>query len=203
MVTFTVTHFSQFAVVFVKKTFEDIVQVSWAKKQIEVLASKGIINGINDKEFNPDANITRGDFLLLLVKTLGLNVDFEDNFADVNVDNYYYEAIGIARKLGIAIGQGNNLFNPRDTISRQDMMVLAERALRMLNIINKNSAITEINRFSDKEQIAAYALESIEALVKEGLIKGDGSRINPLAKTTRAEAAVFLYNIYNKCYIEK
>ncbi|HHW49816.1 MAG TPA: hypothetical protein GXX14_14530, partial [Clostridiaceae bacterium] len=96
MVTFTVTHFSQFAVVFVKKTFEDIVQVSWAKKQIEVLASKGIIKGINDKEFNPDASITRGDFILLLVKTLGLNVDFEDNFDDVNVDDYYYEAIGIA-----------------------------------------------------------------------------------------------------------
>lgn len=167
------------------------------------MASKGIIKGINDKEFAPNANITRGDFILLLVKTLGLNADFEDNFADVNVDDYYYEAVGIARKLGIAKGQGNNMFNPRDTISRQDMMVLAEKALRLLNIINKDSVITEINRFSDKEQIAAYAQESIEALVKEGLIKGDGSRINPLGKTTRAESAVFLYNVYNKYWVGK
>ncbi|HHV99934.1 MAG TPA: hypothetical protein GXX36_10270, partial [Clostridiaceae bacterium] len=202
MVTFSITHFSQYAVVYVKKTFKDIEHVSWAKKQIEVLASKGIIKGINDKEFAPDANITRGDFILLLVRTLGLNVEFEDNFDDVNVGDYYYEAIGIARKLGIAKGQGNNLFNPKDTISRQDMMVLTERALVILNKINKTSVIKEIDRFIDKEQIAEYARESIEALVKEGLIKGDGSRINPLAKTTRAEAAVFLYRIYNKCWME-
>ncbi|HHW47934.1 MAG TPA: S-layer homology domain-containing protein [Clostridiaceae bacterium] len=137
-----------------------------------------------------------------MVKTLGLNVDFEDNFDDVNVDDYYYEAIGIAKKLGIVLGQDNNLFKPRATISRQDMMVMVERALRRLNIVSKTSTITEINKFSDKYQIAEYAKESIEALVKAGLIQGDGTRINPLANTTRAETAVFLYRIYNKYWIE-
>jgi len=198
MVIFTVTHFSQYAVVFVKKTFNDIDRFSWAKKQIEVLASKGIIKGINGKEFAPSANITRGDFMLLLVRTLGLNANFESNFADVKVGDYYYEAIGIARKMGIALGQGNNLFNPKDTISRQDMMVLTERALRMMNKLGSTSTITEIDKFQDNAQIAAYARESIEALVREGLIKGDGSNINPIGKTTRAEAAVLLYRIYNK-----
>jgi hypothetical protein len=198
MVTFSVTHFSQYAVVFVKKTFNDIDRFSWAQKQIEVLASKGIIKGISDKEFSPASNITRGDFILLLVRTLDLNVDFESNFADVKVGDYYYEAIGIARKMGIALGQGNNLFNPKDTISRQDMMVLAERALTMTNKLNKVSTITELNKFQDKDQIAEYARHSIETLVREGLIKGDGSNINPLGKTTRAEAAVFLYRVYYK-----
>jgi len=198
MVTFSVTHFSQYAVVFVEKTFNDIDRFDWAKKQIEVLASKGIIKGINDKEFAPSANITRGDFILLLVRTLDLNADFKSNFVDVKLNDYYYEAIGIARKMGIALGQGNNLFNPKDTISRQDMMVLTERALRMLNKLDVASTITEIDKFQDKAQIAAYARESIEALVKEGLIIGNANQINPLGKTTRAEAAVFLYRIYNK-----
>lgn len=201
MVTFSVTHFSHYAVVYVKKTFEDIKQISWAKKQIEVLASRGIIKGINNKEFAPNVNITRGDFILLLVRMLGVNVDFEDNFTDVNVGDYYYEAIGIARKLGIAKGTGNNMFNPKDTISRQDMMVLTERTLVLLNKLDRTSDISVINRFADKDQIAGYARESIANLVREGLIKGDGVRVMPLANATRAEAAVFLYNIYKKCYM--
>jgi len=35
-------------------------------------------------------------------------------------------------------------------------------------------------------------------MVSEGIIKGDGKNINPLKNTTRAEAAVILYRIYNK-----
>jgi len=43
----------------------------------------------------------------LLIKTLGLTTDFENNFNDVSKENYYYEAVGIARKLGITTGNGN------------------------------------------------------------------------------------------------
>src|SRR5690606_26525716 len=46
-VTFTTTHFSKYAVAHVIKTFDDIKNVEWAKKPIEVLASKGIIKGVS------------------------------------------------------------------------------------------------------------------------------------------------------------
>ena len=140
---------------------------------------------------------TRGDFILLLVRMLGVNVDFEESFADVNDGDYYYEAIGIARKLGIAKGTGNNLFNPKDTILRQDMMVLAERALVLLNKLDRTSGsssdISVIDRFADKDQIAGYARESIATLVRR-VDKGDGVQFcHWLAP--QGEAAVFLYNI--------
>jgi len=60
---------------------------------------------------------------------LGLTVSFEGNFEDVKPGAYYYEAIGVAKKLGIATGSGNNQFKPQESISRQDMMVLTARAL--------------------------------------------------------------------------
>jgi S-layer homology domain. len=49
-----------------------------------------------------------------------------------------------------------------------------------------------------KINLADYATESLLTLIKEGLIIGDGDKLNPLEQTTRAEAAVFLYRIYNK-----
>jgi len=78
------------------------------------------------------------------------------------------------------------------------MMVLTERALRMLNKLEVQGTASDLDRFTDKSLIAAYATDSIASVVKEGLIVGSGDRLNPLGNTTRAEAAAFLHRIYNK-----
>ncbi len=198
-VTFSTTHFSQYAVVYVEKTFSDMGSYSWARKQIEVLASKGIIKATSEKTFSPQVNISRGDYLVLLAKTLGLTADFDSNFADVKPTDYYYEAAGIARKLGIAIGDKENRFDPRTDICRQDMMVLTARALEIsgkLKPVQETSTI--LDQYSDKAGIAVYAVESTATLVSEKLITGSEGRLNPVGHTTRAEAAVLLYRIYNR-----
>jgi hypothetical protein len=197
-VTFTTTHFSHYAVAYVHKTFGDLGRVEWARKSVEVMASKGIINGTGEDTYSPTANITRADYLVLLIKTLGLTAEFDDNFDDVAPGTYYYEEVGIAKKLGITTGAGNNRFNPRENISRQDMMVLTERALRRLKKLKEQGTASDLEMFTDKSLIAAYAIDSVATVVKEGLIVGSGDNINPTGNTTRAEAAVFLYRIYNK-----
>jgi len=197
-VTFTATHFSYYAVVDIHKTFSDLDNHPWARKPIEVMASKGIISGIAKDTYSPGASITRADYLVLLVETLGLTADFDSNFADVEPDGYYYEAAGIAKKLGIANGTGDNRFNPNEHITRQDMMVLTARALEKFKGLQVSGDLTALDKFSDKGEIGGYALESLATLVKEGLAAGYGNTINPLGNTTRAEAAVFLYRIYNK-----
>jgi len=197
-VTFTTTHFSYYAVAYVRKTFSDLGSVEWARRPVEVLASKGIINGTSKDTFSPDINITRADYLVLLVKTLGLTTSFDSNFDDVKPDSYYFEAVGIAKKLGITTGVGNNRFNPMEYISRQDMMVLTARALEKYKVLKTAKDMDVLNKFIDKEDIAEYAIGSTATLVKEGLIVGSGDRLNPNAFTTRAEAAVILYRIFNK-----
>jgi large repetitive protein len=197
-VTFNTTHFSKYAVAFVQKTFEDIGTYVWAKMQIEVMASKGIINGTSETSYNPAANITRADFLMLLVRTLGLTAQADSNFSDVRPSDYYCEALGIAKKLGISEGSGNNLFNPLSAITRQDMMTLTAKAMKLAGKLNMSGVSTDLEVFSDKESIAPYAAQSIASLVKAGLISGSGSRVNAFANTTRAETAVLMYRIYNK-----
>ncbi|MGI6332487.1 MAG: S-layer homology domain-containing protein [Zhaonellaceae bacterium] len=198
MVTFTTTHFSQFAIAYVHKTFKDLDRVPWAKKAIEVMASKGIISGTGENIYSPTANITRADYLVLLVKTMGLSADFDNNFDDVEASAYYYQAIGIAKKLGIAAGDENNRFNPRENISRQDMMVLTAKALEKKGLVDSEVSASLLNRFNDQRDIAQYAVQSAATLLKEGLIAGDGGKLRPRTQTTRAEAAAFLYNIYNR-----
>jgi hypothetical protein len=89
-----------------------------------VLSSKGILAGTSEMEYTPQASITRADFLCFLVRTLGVDAKVSGNFDDIEKNAYYYKEIGIAKKLGITSGTGNNKFNPDAGITRQDMTVL-------------------------------------------------------------------------------
>jgi len=197
-VTFTITHFSKYAIAYVKKTFSDIDSYSWAKKPIEVMASKGVIAGTSATTYSPGQNITRADFITLLVRALELKADFDENFDDIKPSDYYYEAIGTAKALGITSGVGGNKFNPREEISRQDMMVLVARALKIAKKIDTSGTAEDIAAYKDKDDVADYAVEGVATLVKEGIIQGNGDRINPKGYATRAEIAVVIYTIYNK-----
>jgi len=191
-VTFTTTHFSKYAIAFVKKTFSDIGNYPWAKKQIEVLASKGVINGTSATTYSPDLNITRADFITLLIRALELKADFSANFDDVKPADYYYNA------LGITTGVGNNKFNPREQISRQDMMVLVARAMKIAGKASVTGTSSDIAGFSDASEVSGYAVEGVAALVKEGIIQGSNNKINPKGTATRAETAVMIYRILNR-----
>ncbi|OPZ94493.1 MAG: Endo-1,4-beta-xylanase A precursor [Firmicutes bacterium ADurb.Bin419] len=171
---------------------------AWAKNQIEVLASKGIINGTSETTFNPQAAITRADFMVLLVKALDLNATVDSNFDDIPADAYYYKQIGIAKKLGITTGVGNNLYKPKDQITRQDMMVLISRALLVSGKISSEGTADVIAKYTDKDQVASYAVTGVATLVKEGIVVGSNNIINPKGNASRAELAAIVYKVYNK-----
>jgi hypothetical protein len=198
MVTFSTTHFSSYAVVYVSRTFDDLEGAAWAKKSVEVLASKGILKGLSEREYEPQKSITRAEFLYSLVRTLGVDAKVDGNFDDISSNAYYDKEIGIAWKLGITGGVGNNKFNPDAGITRQDMMVMTARALEKYKGLKAAAGPGVLDSFNDKEAIAGYAVESLAAMVTEGLIAGSGDKLNPCAQTSRAEAAVLLYRIYNK-----
>jgi len=180
------------------KTFDDIDNYPWAKEAIETLALKGIIRGTSPTTYSPAEPVKRADFMLLLVRALELSSDFEDNFNDVAPGAYYSEALGIAKTLGIAQGVGDNRFNPESQITRQDLMVLIDRAMKVAGKELVGGEHSDLDGFTDKSKIAPYAVESIATLVKNEIVIGDGSFINPLGNATRAETAVLIYRIYNK-----
>jgi len=196
-ISFTITHFSRFAVVYVVKTFTDLSSHPWAKHEIEVLASKGIIKGISKDLYDPSSNITRADFLKLLITTLDLKAVVTDNFIDVHKDDYYYETVGIAKALGIVKGVGDERFEPKTPVTRQDMMVMVDRALDVAKLQLEDVTGKILSSFDDADEVADYAKASVEKLIRSAIIKGSNNLINPRGNTTRAEAAVVLYRLYN------
>ncbi|RAV06462.1 S-layer homology domain-containing protein [Paenibacillus sp. YN15] len=197
-VVFATTHFSKFAVTYAPKNFKDLENYSWSQRAVEVLAAKGIINGTSDalQTYDPALSVTRADYTVLLVKTLGLTADAADNFKDVAAGEYYAEAVAVAKKLGIAQGGEDGSFHPQAPVTRQDMMALTVRAMKAAGI-TLSAAAGALDAFADKAEVADYARDAAAALVSAKLIDGYNGQIHPLGQATRAETAVFMYRIYN------
>jgi hypothetical protein len=178
------------------KYFDDAPEKDWpwAVDAIDYLYEAGVVNGTAPRTYTPAAPITRGDFMLMLVRAFDLKATTAGNFQDVAPDSYYYDAIAIAKILGIAKGDGLN-FNPGASITRQDAMVLTARTLQSVGSPLPAASQSVLSPFPDNAKIAEYAKDAVAALVQSGIITGDGTGINPLGNTSRAEMAVILYRI--------
>jgi beta-glucosidase len=151
---------------------------------------------VAERLFNPASPVTRGDFTLMFVRAFELTANFTDNFADVPPEKYYYEAIGVARALGVAEGYSETEFRPDANISRQEMMTLLYRAMRVIGRPFAEGAAADTAAFSDSGDVAAYATDAVRALVKADVVRGDANgKLNPLGFATRAETAVILYRL--------
>ncbi|AFH61535.1 glycosyl hydrolase 53 family protein [Paenibacillus caseinilyticus] len=192
LLTFQTTHFSAYAAAYDKRSFSDLSHVGWAAQAVEALAAKGVIQGTSDTEFAPDAPVTRAEFLQMLVRAAGLTASFDSNFSDVARTDYFYDAAGIAKKLGVAGGRENGVFAPSERITREDLMVLTVRALEKAGRW-KNTGGSGLEAFSDASTVAGYAADAAASLVQAGVINGRGGVLAPKEATTRAEAAVILY----------
>ncbi|MBQ4515893.1 MAG: S-layer homology domain-containing protein, partial [Clostridia bacterium] len=176
--------------------FKDVSHVSWAKEAIETFAKNGIVSGTGNNNFSPDANVTREQFVKMLLGTFGIsanNVESVTDFSDVDKNAWYYKYVHTAVSMGLASGYGDS-FGVGDFITREDMSVMIYKAAALKKVaIN---AISE-NAPSDYAEISAYAQESVDALYKAGIINGVGDgKFAPKAKATRAQAVKLLYELW-------
>jgi len=141
--------------------------------------------------FNPGVNTKRADFTIMIVKALNLEADFEDNFGDVKEDAYYYEAVGIAKALGIVKGDGS-IFNPNANITREDMMVIVVNALKVAEAKIDKADEKFLENYADANAINGYARQAVAILTKEGIVNGFDGKIHPKSLATRAEIAVVI-----------
>ena len=107
----------------------------WAEEYVAYLHSEGIVNGLTPTTFGPERDIRRGDFVLMLYRAVGLPPIYEySGFYDVYDGAYYAAAVAWAREAGIALGTGDNMFNPHSTLTRQQAFTFVYRALGALGV---------------------------------------------------------------------
>ena len=176
--------------------FKDVNSGFWYYEAVTYLAEQGIIHGMGNGMFEPESNIKRADFLIMVMNAFGITLEEEisDNFADAG-NNYYTKYLGTAKKMGLVSGTGGNMFAPESLITRQDMTVILYRISDKLGRLPESAEAAVFDEFMDKEEIADYAKEAMKTFVESKIISGYDNRLHPLGLTTRAQAAQILYNM--------
>ncbi|WP_239633163.1 S-layer homology domain-containing protein [Paenibacillus sp. H1-7] len=182
---------SIYTVVESSKTFADLTK-HWSQSDVELLASKLVVNGMTESSFAPDNRITRAEFAAILVRGLGLNEASAAKFTDVLPSDWYAGVVGAAAKAGLVDGFEDGTFKPNANITREQMAVMAARAM---TIVGKKAAADAqgLASFSDSASISSWAKEAAAQTVTAGIMNGmTASTFVPGENATRAEAAVMV-----------
>ncbi|MBP1963780.1 S-layer homology domain-containing protein [Paenibacillus aceris] len=188
-VTGSVNHFTKFAVLVTSKpaipvAFSD-TKGHWAEKSIIELVQKGSINGYPDGTFKPNENITRAEFVSMIVKAFNLKEQVGKVFADTS-SHWAKSFIATAASQGIVNGYTDTTFGPDDSISREQMAAIIVRAAQI-------NSVAEATAYTDNSEISEWAKAAISTANSARLMNGyeDGT-IRPKGNTTRAEAATVI-----------
>jgi hypothetical protein len=192
-VEFKPTYLSKYTVAYVATSFKDVTQV-WAKDAISALGARGIVKGVGDGEFNPNGQVTRAEFITMLMNMFELSDESATtSFSDVKQEEWYHGNIATAQKLGIVNGKPNGRFGVHENITREDMAVMVYKAIQIKQLA---LASGEATAFKDQANIASYAKQAVKAIQGAGIINGVGNdEFAPKKNASRAEAAVMIYNL--------
>lgn len=173
-------------------SFTDTVN-HWGKGNIDFVVNHGLISGITATAFEPDTNITRGDFLMALGKLSGTDIAIykTSSFTDISSTNRAMPYIEWAAKNGIVHGIGNNEFGPNLQITREQMAVMMQNYTKATQ---HNLLISrQYNAFEDDIKISSWAKDAVKTIQQAGIINGkDNNLFDPQGNATRAEASTIL-----------
>ena len=169
----------------------------WADLYTTYLHDMGVIQGVESSAgllFQPDKNITRGEFSLMVARWMGLDLtaysDVTLPFADLDTTpSWCVDAMKAMYAEGIIKGSlDNGVLMGRATAS-----ISRAEAMTILGRIQGKGYVTQSLTFSDAASVPAWSLPYVESLVGQGIISGYDNQLRPNDSVTRAEVAKMLF----------
>ncbi|MBD5162703.1 MAG: hypothetical protein HDT14_11985 [Oscillibacter sp.] len=175
--------------------FDDLADCSaQTRSAVDYLYAQGVVNGVGERRYSPDASIRRGDFCLMLARAFQFSAGSTvTGFMDVPSDAYYANAVNQMYALGVVNGVGDKRFQPSAAISRQDAALMVQRALKQAGINVPDGSADDLAAYEDRDQVSGYAQGAVSGLVRLGLLPTDHGSISPQADLTRADMALLLH----------
>lgn len=146
-----------------------------------VLQSMGIVGGIGEGLYSPDTVLTRAQFCVFMLHSLGMKDQvsahsYKTLFTDVKPGNWYAGYVNLAYSQNLLAGYGNGTFGPDDPVT------YGQAATLLLRMLGYTSA--DVGKVWPTDYVNyAHTLE-LDA----------GLSLSPNKGITRGQAAILLYN---------
>ena len=141
-------------------TFNDVPADAWFNEAVSTMANGGYITGYDDGSFGGERNISRAEFVTMLVRFVGVK-EAECSFTDIPKDHWAYDYIATAIAAGWISGYTDNTFKPNQSITRAEAMTIINRVLN--RGVNEESELLNFKTFPDNLPGEWYYYEVIEA----------------------------------------
>ncbi|MCG7345190.1 S-layer homology domain-containing protein [Sporosarcina sp. ACRSL] len=178
-------------------TGKDSITVShpWAEEELNYLINAKVLNLKGDKSFNPDAAISKGEALKVLINSITYfyrggyfgQENMNQTFENIDTKHPLYQQIERAVELGI-IKADNPNFDVDSPITREELSIWMIRVLG-LEQAAKDSSIFTLG-FDDADKVQSANAGYIAIANSLGLVKAEQNQFNPSREVTYAELAV-------------
>lgn len=200
----------------------------WAEDAVNTLADRGVIDGFTNELFAPDEEVTRAQYLKMIMETTGMDVTpfREGECLELKGNEWYAPYLQKALDCGLVPGAMitgfkqnvvytvdengkateskvvySGAFNGNLPISREEMAVLTQYVYQYTRTILTNEQIdtSKARDFDDSADIGDWAKASVKLAVANGFIEGmENNCFNPKSAATRAQAATIILRVSNK-----
>jgi len=175
--------------------FADMVG-HWANYDVEYMANEGLVSGVSDNSFNPDANITRAEYITILDRAMGYELISGESYTDVPAGEWYATYVATAKANGLLEGlPTDDGFKPTQPITREEMALFTYNAIKATKKNDEwvKNMPDDFSKFTDAAEISEWAGNALKYLVQTGIIKGmTDTTVVPKGNATRAQGAVIL-----------
>lgn len=154
--------------------FLDVSTGAWYYDAVAYVYDKGLMTGVTDSAFGPEATMTRAMFWTVLARMDGRVVD--------GGTPWYAKAQAWALDSGVSDGT-----DPNGTITREQFVTMLWR------YAGTPSVPGSLAGYPDAASVSSWAADAMRWAVSRGIIEGgDGGMLSPAAPITRAQAATIL-----------
>ena len=174
------------------KRFTDVNTSEWYYSAITYVVGEGMMKGVSDTTFDPDASLSRAMLVQILYNIEGNpGTNATKTFADVARGTWYYDAIMWAAGNGIVMGTSDSTYSPDDNVTREQMVTILYRYFGSPDVSGQRLT------FADSARIDAYAKYPVIWASENGVVKGVGNNsFDPDGNCTRAQIAQVMMNIF-------
>jgi len=178
---------------FPSRDFTDIDTSLWYHNAIDFVLNNGIMHGMGDKLFAPDAALSRAMMVQILYNMEGRpSYNVQNNFTDID-GHWSADAVLWAGENNIVEGYEDGSFRPETDLSREQMAAVLCRYARYKGV--DTSTQGDLNVFVDGSLTSDWAAESMRWAVAVGIVNGTGDgMLSPLGSATRAHVAQIMTN---------
>jgi len=176
--------------------FNDVQSFVWYYQPVSWAFQNGIMNGVSETAFAPEAEMSRGMLVTILWRYAGSPEAGEAAFTDVESGRWYSAAVAWAAENNIVSGYSETIFGANDYVNREQMHTILYRYMNFAGLTITLDDEMRLQQFADADKISEWALEALHFMYDAGITFQQSTLDNyarPKEYAIRGEIAAAMY----------